>query len=307
MTWTAIKSQIDDSVNFTQPGANGVLECRYVRRDDTVIVYLSSQAGCRQACAMCHLTATKQTGDYSCGIQDLISQLWVVMEHAATQPRAKTLHINFMARGEPLANETIVSAGTHVFDRILQMLQTWIINFDYIKFKISTIFPDILNPDLDLAWMFAPHAPDFYYSIYSANPEIRRRLLPRAMPVDQALQILRRYQDQTHKIPFLHYALIQGVNDDLDSVHDICQAVFRAGLRVNINLVQYNPPKNMSVRLGRTSERVLHDVNMATYERVAGWYKHRMPETRIQIVPRVGIDVAASCGVFAGSDGLVIK
>jgi hypothetical protein len=38
-------------------------------------------------------------------------------------------------------------------------------------------------------------------------------------------------------------------------------------------------------------------------QRNAAIYRSRLPNARVGVIPRVGFDVAASCGMFFGPDG----
>jgi len=116
-----LKSQIDRSVNFVEEQLTGFIESRYVRRsDEYFIAYLSSQTGCNRGCKMCHLTATKQTQFTNCDMQDFVSQLDNVFAHYDNDTPAKKLHINWMARGEALANPTITETSTELLLRLGQ-------------------------------------------------------------------------------------------------------------------------------------------------------------------------------------------
>ena len=104
--FTAHKSAQDASVNWDRPADVGRLEARYVRRcADYFVVYLSSQTGCAQGCRMCHLTATGQTRLRDVTFGEMLEQARTVLDHYRREaPPARTVHFNFMARGEPLAN-----------------------------------------------------------------------------------------------------------------------------------------------------------------------------------------------------------
>lgn len=104
--FTGYKSGQDASVNWDRPAGVGRLEARYVRRcPDYFVVYLSSQTGCAQGCRMCHLTATGQTRLRDAMFGEMIEQARTVLEHYRREgPSARTVHFNFMARGEPLAS-----------------------------------------------------------------------------------------------------------------------------------------------------------------------------------------------------------
>src|SRR6202040_3898560 len=109
--FTGYQSEQDASVNWDRPADVGRLEARYVRRcPDYFVVYLSSQTGCAQGCRMCHLTATGQTRLRDATLWEMIEQARTVLDHAgrgAAPPRS--VHFNFMARGEPLANRALLS------------------------------------------------------------------------------------------------------------------------------------------------------------------------------------------------------
>src|SRR3954452_4516134 len=110
--FTAYRSGQDDSVNWDRLADVGRIEARYVRRcPDYVVVYLSSQTGCNQGCRMCHLTATGQTRLRDVTHEEFLEQARTVLDHYQSQPPARAVHFNFMARGEPLANARLLAGA----------------------------------------------------------------------------------------------------------------------------------------------------------------------------------------------------
>src|SRR5262245_37774465 len=126
------------------------------------------------------------------------------------------------------------------------------------------------------------------------SDRFRRRWLPRALPAGEALDRLTSWQRSTQKIITLHHAYIAGENDAEGDVHAVCDALEERRLTVHVNLVRYNPydPSRHGVE---PPEAVL--------ERNAAIYRARLPNARVVVIPRVGYDVAASCGMFFGPDG----
>ncbi len=145
--------------------------------------------------------------------------------------------------------------------------------------------------DRPLDDIFITHHPDLHYSIYSMSPRFRQRWLPKAMPAEIALDRLMQWQRSAHKLVSLHHAYIAGENDSEVDVHQICDAVEERGLKVDINIVRYNSADPS--RYGVESEESI-------IQRNAGIYRSRLPQSRVSIIPRVGFDVAASCGMFLG-------
>jgi adenine C2-methylase RlmN of 23S rRNA A2503 and tRNA A37 len=292
--FTAHKSQQDESVNWDRPADIGRIEARYVRRcPDYFVVYLSSQTGCAQGCRMCHLTATRQTSLRDATIGEMIEQARTVLDHYRREARvARTVHFNFMARGEPLANKALLSGA----DGLLGELSQLAVNLGLRpRHLVSTIYPRELG-DRRLEDVFVTHHPDIYYSIYSMSDRFRRRWLPKALPAEPALDRLTSWQRSTHKIVSLHHAYIAGENDAEGDVHAICDALEERGLLVHVNIVRYNPydPARHGVE---PEEDVI--------QRNAAIYRSRLPGSQVSIIARVGYDVAASCGMFFGPGGPV--
>jgi len=290
--FTAYRSKQDASVNWDRPADVGRIEARYVRRcPDYFVVYLSSQTGCAQGCRMCHLTASGQTRLRDATFSEMIEQAQTELDHYRREEEpARTVHFNFMARGEPLASRLLVSNADSLLGELSRMALALSLRPRYL---ISTIYPKELG-DRPLEDIFVTHHPELHYSIYSMSDRFRRRWLPRAIPASAALDRLASWQRSTHKIVTLHHAYIAGENDAECDVNAICDALEERGLMAHVNLVRYNSP-DPSQRGVEPSEEVI--------ERNAAIYRSRLPIARVSIIARVGFDVAASCGMFFGPDG----
>jgi adenine C2-methylase RlmN of 23S rRNA A2503 and tRNA A37 len=274
-----LRSQMDASVNFVEAQLVGFLESRYVRRESRYFVaYLSSQTGCNRGCRMCHLTVTRQTQFQNADLTDFVQQYDTILHHYAQDTPAPLVHINWMARGEPLANPTVTETSTELFGALAQKSREYGL---IPKFNMSTIMPVTMRKSLVQA--FPVITPTIYYSMYSVNPDFRRKWLPAAMNVDQALDLLHEYQYVSKKIIKFHGAFIAGENDSLDDVRAQIAAIQARGLRAEYNIVRYNP---YSSEQGTESTR-LDEIHMFISE--------YMP---CKIISRVGTDVAASCGTF---------
>lgn len=281
---TILKSQLDQSVNFVEEQLVGFLESRYVRKvDDYFICYLSSQTGCNRGCKFCHLTATKQMAFNDSDYQDFLSQAMQVMRHYRKEDKpAKYMHYNFMARGEVLANKHILSDADEILLPLATLATRERLNP---KFNISTIMPVTLKKSL--TDIFKIVTPTMYYSLYSVNDDFRNKWMPAAMPVGKALDLLKNYQEMTKKILKIHYCFIKNENDSTEDLLAMCHELNWRELHCEFNLVRYNP---FSPAQGEESDQTIIDQNIQLL-------KEHFPG-KVQIIPRVGYDVSASCGMF---------
>lgn len=278
-----LNSQEDRSVNFVEEQLTGFLESRYVRKcDDYFIAYLSSQTGCNRGCTFCHLTATGQTSFTDSTVGDFLAQANQVFRHYRKQKRARYMHYNFMARGEPLASDVITKRGQYLFAQLADLAAD---NGLPAKFNVSTIIPRTLK--LSLVEAFPYITPTIYYSLYSVDEDWRAKWIPGAMPVPEALRMLKEYQDFSKKVVKIHHALIHGENDSRYDALAVVRAVLDVGLHCEFNLVRYNPA---SPEQGMEAPQQWIDLYMETI-------RNYFPG-KVQVIPRVGFDVKASCGMF---------
>ncbi len=291
-----LKSQEDDSVNFIFEGNYpGSFEARYVRRSPKYLaIYLSSQSGCAQACRMCHLTATGQRDAIDATLGDYIEQALTVFRwYDENCPKAEIVHFNFMARGEAFDNKLFLEYGKDLFE---QLGKEALSRNLFPRFLISTIMPASFSSQ-SLSKLFPVINPEIYYSIYSVRNEFRKKWLPKAMPVAEALTMLKEYQENTKKIIKLHWAFIEGGNDSEEDVRALCNTIIDSGVRVDIAIVRYNP----------YSEKFGEEPDISVIERNVEIIKKLLPFSKVKIITRVGFDVKASCGMFIESTKLVQK
>ena len=267
----------DGSKNFIWDyGPGRALEARYVVREEgELICYLSSQTACARACKMCHLTRTGQVHPTDANLDDFLRQATTVLDEAK-EGEFWTVSYNFMARGEPMDN-------AWVENDLLQELGKLAMDRGMIpRFKISTIMPDEEN--LSLVQRFPVIHPDIYYSFYSTCPKFRKKWLPKAADFRLALDSLKQWQDFSHKIPRIHFALIRGQNDAEFDIHDLVKAIQDAHLRVDYNIVRYNPYDELS--------------REGNWERTRDIITALEPLSKVQVIQRVGLEAKASCGMF---------
>lgn len=285
MTPLTLYSAQDQSVNFVmESGA----EARYVRRqEDYFIVYLSSHSGCNQACRMCHLTQTGQTNMRPQSLEEILIQASHVLDYySRLDPLLRTasvVNFNFMARGEPLLSPVIQNQWNEL-TRMLHALARKV-EVQQIRVNVSTTIPH--NGVIPKAVGSAP-SPHIYYSMYSSDANFRRRWLPNAQPAAEALGSLAYWQKDTGGSVVLHWALIEGQNDSVAEAENIGRMVERLRLRARFNLVRYNPH---SVVQG-------HEPPIETLQAYFDTISRYMVVPGSRIVPRVGFDVKASCGMF---------
>lgn len=289
--FNVIKSNIDSSINFSKSTDDGgMVETRFVRRvKERFIIYISSMSGCNKACRFCHLTQTRQTMSLNMTESQMLEQAETVLSSLldADFRDTHTVHFNFMARGEPMSNPMV---NKNLFYGLKSLAQARGL---FPRIKISSIIPnDFTGFDIDHLWGEDCPPIDFYYSLYNTDPSWRKRWIPKALPPVEAFKWLSSWQKTTGNRVILHWALIAGENDSLDNARDAARMANEAGLSWDFNLVSYNPANEKSSESSQEQINMFLDVLRAEVG----------DNNRVKIIPRVGFDVKASCGMFLTQD-----
>lgn len=286
MKLKVLNSEIDRSVNFVEEQLVGFIESRFVRKcDEYFIAYLSSQTGCNRGCTFCHLTATGQTSFVDSSHNDFMAQAIQIFKHYRKQKvRAKYMHYNFMARGEALANKILLESGDELLSKLGQVAKGEGLPA---KFNVSTIMPVTLKSSLVNTFNYIN--PTIYYSLYSTNLEWRKKWMPAAMDPNTALEMLKEYQNFSKKLVKIHFPFIENENDSVDEVNAMCDAIEKVGLICEFNLVRYNPAAP-DQGVESSEDVIARNIDILTN-------RFRF-QSKVQIIPRVGFDVKASCGMF---------
>lgn len=293
---TTIMSSIDKSVNWISAFGKGKIETRFVQKtDDYFIAYLSSHSGCNQGCRFCYLTQQNQTTFDHVPIELYESQFETVLNHYDINGNgeATRVNINLMARGEPLANKNLVQNYPVFYTKIWNLVH----KFDITpKVNISTIMPKHIK-HWDLDGIFKGYPAHIYYSMYTIDNKFREQWIPNAMDVYDALDKLKDYEeaalDNGMKYPVtFHWALIKDHNDSIYMAKETARLLKQYNFKSKFNLVRYNPHINTDTN---ESERIqeIFDIISSAFD-----------SPKSYIVPRVGPDVRASCGMFIRDDEL---
>jgi adenine C2-methylase RlmN of 23S rRNA A2503 and tRNA A37 len=285
---TILKSKQDLSVNFV---FDNNFEARFVRREkDYFIIYLSSQDGCNKSCRFCHLTQTKQTSFNHATLENYLFQTQTVLNYynstENTLGAATKVHINFMARGEPLANPTLLNSTETLFNALEELIKKHDLSA---QFNISTIMPkEIENINLTQTFQNVKQNYAIYYSLYSTNHDFRKQWLPKSLDYNKALTKLSDLQNKLQTKIVFHWAFIENHNDHTNDLEHLKKEISKHNIKAKFNLVRYNPYSNQQGQ--ETNENKLHEL----FSNLNDFFNTK--DSRI--VPRVGFDVKASCGMF---------
>lgn len=248
------------------------IETVYIPAARRGTVCVSTQVGCKFACAFC----ASGFGGFS---RNLAASEIVGQVQALRHGFGLTVtHVVFMGMGEPLDNFDQVSRAV----RILNSPKGPGIAARRITISTCGLVPGIAKlKDLGLQV-------ELSVSLHSAENDVRGRLVPisRTYPLEKLMAALKDYIRATGRQVTFEYALIAGVNDSLQAA-DKLAALIR-GLQAKVNLI---PLSDAGVKGFRASAPAVIEA-----------FRGRLEQKGVTVTVRRsrGGDIRAACGQLAG-------
>lgn len=232
---------------------------------------ISTQVGCAMGCKFC---ATAKNGFIRNLTSAEIADQILRMQKIIAADEKRIANIVMMGMGEPLLNYDNVFSAI----RLLNHSDSIAIGIRHITISTCGIVPEIKRlSEEGLQVKLA-------VSIHSPFDEVRTSLMPinRKYPLKDLMAALKNYQDKTNRRITFEYALIKGVNDDLESAKALANLM--DGLTAFVNLIPLNPIKEFSNE--RSSSSAIEA------------FKNLMEKKGIKTTIRkeMGVDIDAGCG-----------
>jgi 23S rRNA (adenine2503-C2)-methyltransferase len=203
-------------------------------------VCISTQAGCAMGCTFCATGQFGFTRHLSVGeVVEQVARVSTMLPELRPGPGAPDhlTNVVFMGMGEPFANLEATWGAAYRLHRGFGLSARAI--------TISTVG---LVPGIRRA-AAEPLPVNLAVSIHAADDAVRDRLVPvnRTWPIAELLDAVRDYVAATRRRVSFEYALLAGVNDDLEQAGRLGRLL--APLRVpgsgghaaHVNLIPYNP------------------------------------------------------------------
>lgn len=194
---------------------------------DRVTLCVSSQVGCKMACAFCMTAQQKVERNLTAGE--------IAMQVLAMPDRDKITNVVLMGMGEPFDN----------YEPVMEALElmTDVKGFNLGPRKI-TVSTSGLLPKMEK--FFKETRVRLALSLNAPNNEIRSKIMPvnKAYPVEALIEAIKKNARETTDKNFfvtIEYILMKGVNDSLDNARELAKLLRGVPCKVNLLLYNENP------------------------------------------------------------------
>jgi len=271
-----VRTSIDGTSKTLFRLADGpFIETVYIPSGERRTVCLSTQAGCKFACAFCASGRGGFHRDLTPG--EILGQVLSLRDSL----KVELTNLVFMGMGEPLDNFENVERAI----RVLNDPRGFGFAARRITVSTSGLVPGIERfGKIDLQINLS-------ISVHAADDEARSRLMPinRRYPLAALTEACANYLGAGGRKLTFEYVLLKGVNDRTSDAERLARLARR--LRAKVNLIAFSPVA------GLPFERP---------ERAAvGDFARRLKNRGIQVTVRnsKGSDIQAACGQLAGNPG----
>ncbi len=205
----------------TTPTPPKFVETVFIPDDDRATLCVSSQVGCKMNCHFCQ--TGKQGFEGNLTAADILNQIYSLPE------RDRLTNVVFMGQGEPMDNLDAVLRATQILTAP-----------DGYAWSPKRITVSSVGVKSKLKRFLDESQCHVAISMHSPLHEQRLSLMPaeRAMPVSEAVELLRQYDFTHQRRCSFEYICFGGLNDSLAHGREIVKLV--RGLECRINLIRFH-------------------------------------------------------------------
>ena len=240
------------------------------RHPERLTLCVSSQAGCRMACAFCATGAMGFFRHLTAG--EIVAQVWQAL--ALVCPGEALHNLVFMGMGEPLENFDPVADAI----RVIHDDRAFKIAYDKITVSTSGVLTGMERLARELPRV------SLALSLHATRDSVRDKLVPlnKKWTIAPLLDFLRNYPAPGSRVFCIEYCLIAGENDSPAEGAEL-GALLR-GLRAKVHLIPYNPVPGLP--FARPSREAVAAFALAAETHGAS----------VAVRDSRGQDIAAACG-----------
>lgn len=260
----------DGTVKYLFPGVGGHdVEAVYIPDHDRATLCVSSQAGCKMACAFCMTGRQGWHGQLT--TTQIINQILSI-------PDSESLtNVVFMGMGEPADNLDAVMGAIEI------LTAKWGLAWSPKRITVSSVG---LIPGLKK--LLDRTSVHIAISLHLPDPARRAEMMPaeRAWPLSKVLDLLRDYDFSHQRRLSFEYIVWRGINDTPRAAMSLARML--KGLDCRVNLIRFHA----------IPDSPLQPVSQAEMEA----FRDRLNDLGIIATVRAsrGEDIMAACGMLAG-------
>lgn len=266
----AVRS-VDGTVKYLFPGCGGRdVEAVYIPDKERATLCVSSQAGCKMACAFC------MTGRQ--GFHGNLTTAAIINQVLSVENSESLTNLVFMGMGEPADNLDAV------MDAIEILTADWGMGWSPKRITVSTIgrLPEIER-------LLRETKVHIAISVHNPFEAERAQIMPaeRAWHLHDIFEVLARYDWCHQRRLSVEYIVWRGINDDLRHADALARLVRPLSARVNL------------IRFHDIGDTGLMPASRETMER----FRDRLNTLGVTATIRAsrGEDIMAACGMLAGA------
>lgn len=265
-----VNESIDGTRKYLYPviGQEKFIEAVYIPDENRNTLCISSQVGCRYACAFCMTGRQGWQGHLSVG--EIVNQV-------ANLPEIDDLtNIVFMGMGEPFDNPDNVMKTLEI------LTSEYGLHMSKRRITVSTIgiIPAMRRFLEETGCHLA-------ISIHSPFDEERKKLMPvqKLYPIKEVLDTLREYDFDNHRRVSFEYIMFEGINDSDRHVKELVKVL--QGIRCRVNLMRFH--------------RIPDSPLKSPSEEVIAHFRESLINKGIMATVRTsrGLDIEAACGMLS--------